>query len=92
MESERIVVQSPMSYSGSARRIWRLTHDKPALLRWLALIPLAALLVAGAWVVVTVWYALFSLLLVPWRLIRRGSRKRKRDEVRHRETLRDQGT
>lgn len=33
------------------------------------------------------WYLLFGLLLVPYRIIRRGQRKRRREELRHREML-----
>jgi hypothetical protein len=86
LESERVIVQAPMSFTGSARRIWRLTPNENP---WWhsALVALAVLLVALAWVVVLAWYVLFGLLLVPYRLIRRGSRKSKRDEARHRELL-----
>jgi hypothetical protein len=83
--SEQVVVQAPMSLSGSAARIWKITAA-PGPAR-LLLIPAALVLIALAWVVVVVWYACFSLLLVPYRLIRRGSRKRKRDALRHREVL-----
>ena len=44
-------------------------------------------LVLVAWVAVTAWYVVFGILLWPYRLLRRGSRKRKRDELRHREAL-----
>ncbi len=84
--SERVVVQAPMSFSGSARRIWKLTGDSPA---QMALVALPALmLIALAWIVVAGWYCLFGILVVPWRLIRRGSRKRKQETLRHREMLR----
>lgn len=39
------------------------------------------------WVFVTCWYAIFGLLLVPYRLIRRSDRQRKRDALQHREIL-----
>ena len=84
--SERVVVQSPMSYSGSAARIWRMT-DVNVWVRWLLAVPAAVLLIVVVWVVVTGWYLLVGLLVAPWRLIRRGGRKRKRDRLRHRELL-----
>ena len=88
LDSERVVVQSPMSFSGSARRIWlALVTGKPALLKWGLTVWLALVLVATVWTVIAAWYLMFGLLVVPWRLLRRGSRKRKRDELRHREML-----
>jgi hypothetical protein len=45
------------------------------------------LLLAVVWSAVTCWYLLFGLLLVPYRLIRRGDRNRHRTELRHREIL-----
>lgn len=81
MRSEQVVIQSPTSYVGSARRIWRLAH------RSAILIPAALLLVLGAWAAITAWYMLFGLLVVPWRLLRRGQRKRKQETMRHRELM-----
>ena len=86
MDSERIVVESPLSFLGSARRIWRVQRGKNPLARWLLLIPLAFVLVACAWVVVAGWYVLFGVLVVPYRvLIGRQRRKRKLADARHRE-------
>lgn len=79
LESERVVIQAPMSYTGSARRIWRVGP------RWL--VPLLVVAIAATWLVVTGWYLIFGVLLVPYRLIRRGSRKNKREQLRHREIL-----
>lgn len=87
LRSERVVVQAPLSYTGSARRIWRMTWDKPSAVRWALLIPIALVLVALAWVVVTLWYVAFGLLMAPYRLVRRGSRKRRLADTRHREAL-----
>lgn len=86
MKSEKIVVQAPMSYTGSAKRLWRIT-DRSVAVRWLVMIPLALLLIAGAWVAVSGWYIVFGLLMAPYRLIRRGSRKRRLDDQRHREVI-----
>jgi hypothetical protein len=79
--SENIVVQAPMSYTGSMRRLHNLM---PAGMAWLAW---ATCLVPLAWMVVTAWYICFGLLLVPYRLVRRGSRKRKLEALRHQEML-----
>lgn len=88
LESERIVVSAPLSFAGSARRIANVgwtdrTVLVRALLSWLA-VPVA---LGVAWVVVACWYLLFGIFVVPFRLVRRGSRKRKRDDLRHREVL-----
>jgi hypothetical protein len=36
---------------------------------------------------VACWYVIFGLLVVPYRLLRRGSRKRKKTAMQHREGL-----
>lgn len=86
LESEKVVVAAPLSFSGSAARIWRLTPNANP---WWhsTLIALAVVLIAVAWVVVLAWYVLFGLFLLPYRIVRRGQRKQKRDELRHRELL-----
>lgn len=88
MRSEDVVIQSPTSYTGSRARIWRMVTgtENPAL-RWSLAVPTALLLILLAWSFVSAWYLLFGLFLAPWRLIRRGSRKRKRDTLRHQEVL-----
>jgi hypothetical protein len=87
LQSEKVVVAAPVSYAGSAARIWKLTGvaAQPAARIGLGLV--AVVLVVLAWTVVTGWYVLFGILLVPYRLIRRGQRKRKREALQHRETI-----
>ena len=91
LASEEIVVSAPLSFHGSAARIWRpisrnaeVTDNSWAAAGWYTL---AILLVGLAWVGVSGWYLIFGLWVVPYRLIRRGQRKRKLDEARHRELL-----
>jgi uncharacterized membrane-anchored protein len=49
---------------------------------------LAAIVLTGvAWFVIVGWYLFFGILLIPYRLIRRGQRKSKRDSMRHEEML-----
>lgn len=84
--SEQVVIQSPLSYTGSAKRLWRIGSDTHPAVRW-TLAPLLAVAILLAWCAVTLWYVLFGFILGPWRLIRRGSRKRKQAELRHRELL-----
>jgi hypothetical protein len=85
LASERVVVSAPMSFHGSAARIWKLT-DRDGVIKWV-IIPIALILILTAWCTVLVWYVFFGILLVPYRLIRRGSRKRKMESLRHRELL-----
>lgn len=44
-------------------------------------------MLVGAWAFVLGWYLFFGLLIVPYRLIRRSDRNRKRDALQHREVL-----
>jgi hypothetical protein len=84
--SEQVVVSAPLSFAGSAQRIWRLTDQDAPALKY-GLIPVALVLIACAWTVVIFWYCFFGLLLVPYRLIRRGNRKDKVRAMQHREQL-----
>ena len=86
LASERVVVSAPLSFSGSAARIWKMTDvDNPGVK--VALSFLAVTLIVLVWGFVLTWYLMWGLLLVPYRLIRRGSRKRKVEALRHRERL-----
>lgn len=90
LASEKVVISAPFSFAGSAQRIWKMTDvDNPFLKFILALI--AIVFIMFAWVFVACWYfvlyVLFGILFIPWRLLRRGSRKRKQERLRHREVL-----
>ncbi len=86
--SEDVIINAPMSFAGSAQRIFRLRrlgHDNlPAVI---VLTVLALVLTVIAWVAVACWYLFFGLWLVPYRILRRGSRKRKAEALRHREMM-----
>lgn len=86
LASEDVIINAPLSYAGSAQRIMRLRRgaDGGALV---AITTLAVVLVVLAWAFVTVWYLTWGLLLVPYRLLRRGARKRKAEALRHREMM-----
>ena len=86
MDSERVVIQSPTSFVGSARRIWKLTDLGPPWVKVLTVLA-ALVLVALAWCLVAVYTVVFGVLLVPWRLLRRGQRKRKQEALRHAELM-----
>lgn len=87
LQSEKVVLAAPMSFAGSAARIWKLVglSEQPA--ARVALAVAAISLICVAWMSVTVWYILFGLFLAPYRLIRRGQRKRKREALQHREMM-----
>ena len=87
LESEKVVIAAPLSYAGSAARIWKLTGVSANIWARVGLTIAAILLVTCAWTFVTVWYITFGLLLVPYRLIRRGQRKNKRESLQHRELI-----
>lgn len=52
---------------------------------------IAATLILLAWFFVALWYVLiyvvFGILFIPYRLLRRSSRKQKQAKLRHREVL-----
>lgn len=76
-----MVIESPMSFAGSAKRIMNMSN--------ILLVQLAVLLplVAVAWSLVIGWYAMFGILVIPYRLLRRSQRRNKRDAARHREMM-----
>ena len=82
------IVAAPMSLTGSAQRLWRLVPlDWHPALR-IAVLPLVLCLIAIAWSVIVGWYLIWGVLLVPYRLIRRGQRKRKVEARRHVDLIR----
>jgi hypothetical protein len=81
--SERVVVSAPMSFAGSTQRILIGTEQWHPAIR----IPVLLIGLPLVWAVILIWYMIFGLLLVPYRLLRRGSRKRKRQGLQHREML-----
>jgi hypothetical protein len=83
LDSEQVHLHAPMSLTGAVERSWRLTSRTP---KW-GWGTIAILLIAVWWIAVVAWYLTFGLLLIPYRLVRRGQRKRKMEELRHRETM-----
>jgi hypothetical protein len=76
LQSEKVVVAAPMSFAGSAGRIWKLVSLRPDPWTRVLLGVLAIALIVLAWTVVLAWYLFWGIWLVPYRLIRRGGRKR----------------
>ena len=87
LASEDVIINAPLSYAGSAQRIMRLRRLAEGGGALVAVTVLAVVLVLLAWVFVTGWYLTWGLLLVPYRLLRRGARKRKAEALRHRELM-----
>jgi hypothetical protein len=87
LASEDVIINAPMSYVGSAQRIMRIRRRAEGGGKLVAITALATLLILLAWVFVTAWYLIWGLWLVPYRLLRRGARKRKAEALRHRELL-----
>lgn len=90
LPSEQVILSSPMSFNGSAKRIMQIrgTSTGTALT---ALTTLAILLILVAWLVVSVWYLVaYTVMILPtvvWRFHRRNVRKNKAEQLRHREML-----
>jgi hypothetical protein len=87
LASEDVIINAPMSYAGSAQRIMRIRRGAPAGWQLVAVTSLAVVLVLVAWCFVTAWYMVWGLWLIPYRLLRRGARKRKAEAMRHRELM-----
>ena len=87
LDSEEVVLAAPMSLTGSAQRLWKLTRGHTNAWASATVYSSVILLIAVVWVIVLAWYCIFGLWLVPYRLIRRGQRKRQREDLRHREML-----
>lgn len=91
LASEKVVSSAPTSFSGSAARIWRITGSNNAVVKWLLLVPIALCLILMAWSLVAIWYViifgLFGIFVIPFRLLTRSGRNRKRSKLQHRELL-----
>ena len=90
LASEKVVVSAPLSFSGSAQRIWKITNVENLIAKF-ALAMIAIALIMGAWMFVLCWYfvmyVLFGVFFFIFRLFTRSRRKNKRDKLRHREVL-----
>ena len=89
MTSQKIdVVSAPMSFAGSLARTqnW-LWFDKPVWYKWSLGWLAVSMVVMIWWMFILMWYMIFGLLLAPYRLRRRGSRKRKLQARQHQELL-----
>lgn len=77
--ARRTIVSAPFSFSGATQRIWRMVPPERGWVTFLA--GLAAVgLTLLAWGFVFTWYTLaltfVGLWIIPYRLVRRGQRRR----------------
>ena len=91
LASEKVIISAPTSFSGSAARIWKMTDSDNVTLKWFLLVTVALCLIFMAWSLVAIWYViifgLFGIFVIPFRLLTRSSRNRKRNAMQHRELL-----
>lgn len=98
LASEKVIIEAPTSFSGSAKRIWKITdigadNENSAIKIFIKLItiPTAISLIFIVWSFVIIWYiiiySLFGIFVIPFRLFTRGKRKRKIEALRHREVM-----
>ena len=86
-QSQDVIVEAPLSFTGAAKRINKLNNPDQNLPVKILVRSLTIFLVALAWTFIIGWYLLWGLWIVPFRLLRRSSRKQKRDNLRHQEML-----
>lgn len=86
LASADVIIAAPASFTGSAQRIWRITRGHAS---WplAGFVTLAVLAITVAWAAVLCWYLIFSVWLIPYRVIRRGQRKQKLAQIRHQEMM-----
>jgi len=88
LASESAVIAAPMSFAGSTARVRNVVeriHGNMSL-KISAVTGLVLVLLLW-WATIACWYLIFGILLVPYRLFRRGQRKRDVAMLRHREMM-----
>ena len=84
-ESGKVIISAPLSFGGSAERIWKQLVGLSSDTGMRVLLAIAAVfLIALVWCFVLCWYLIWGIFLVPYRRIRRGARKRKHETPQHR--------
>lgn len=88
LQSENVIIESPMSYTGVTKRLWPLTgRSNNKYVKWFVLVPCVLVLLYFAYSIITLWYVVFGILLIPFRMSRRRRIKRQVEDARHREML-----
>ncbi|MEY4648496.1 MAG: hypothetical protein RL009_912, partial [Actinomycetota bacterium] len=82
------IIAAPMSFAGSLGRTLNWLWNGKELWFKLAIGWWAVMFVVMMWwMCIFLWYCVFGIFLVPYRLVRRGARKQKIEERRHKEML-----
>ena len=86
---EQVIMESPLSFTGSAKRIIPAVYGKMPRRLWAVHVApvVVVLLISVVWVGVLFWYLVWGVFLIPFRLFRRLQLKSEVDELRHRELL-----
>jgi uncharacterized membrane-anchored protein len=88
LASESVVVAAPMSLAGSTARVRNVVERiHGGVAKKVSLISALILVLVMWWMLILCWYLFFGLWLVPYRLFRRGQRKRDVAILRHREFM-----
>ena len=87
LASEDVIINAPMSYAGSAQRIMRLRRRALYGGAMVAVTGFSIVLVLISWLMVNELYLVWGVWLIPYRILRRGARKRKAEALRHRELM-----
>lgn len=91
LESERVIINSAMSFTGATQRSFRIGRNQTGVELWAIRVFLVVPLLVVWWVAVAAWYlvvfGLLAVVTIPYRLLRRGARKRKAEAIRHRELM-----
>lgn len=96
LASEKMLMSSKLSFSGSAKRLWP-KMVPPTRTGWTKALmaSVATLVILLVWVGVLLWYviglALFGIIFFPFRLLTRSRRKHRIEAARHRELLQAMG-
>jgi hypothetical protein len=88
LASEQVTIAAPMSLAGSTARTRNVIERiSGGTAKKVSLVTGLILVLVTWWLVILCWYLIFGLWLVPYRLFRRGQRKRDVAMLRHREFL-----
>ena len=88
LASEDVVIAAPMSFAGSAARVRNVIERvRGGVAKTVSLTTALILLLIIWWALILCWYLIFGLWLVPYRIFRRGQRKRDVAALRHREFM-----
>lgn len=88
LQSENVIIESPMSFTGATKRIWPLLgRSDNKYVKWLVLFPTILITLYIVYVIILCWYCVFGIFLIPFRVMRRGQRRKKQQELQHRELM-----